>query len=79
MRALGLILKSISTVRDGQSYCTIRILMLLFGLALVGLAAGDLILNHHFNPVEFGTGAATILGAGGFGIAAKAKDEPDPS
>lgn len=29
------------------------------------------VLGQQFSPVEFGTGAAAILAAGGFGIAAK--------
>ena len=49
-----------------------RVLWAIATLALVGYQGVAIWMNHEaFNPIEFGTGAAAILAAGGFGIAAK--------
>lgn len=49
-----------------------RVLWALATLALIayqGLAI--FVTKQNFSPIEFGTGAAAILAAGGFGVAAK--------
>ena len=49
-----------------------RVLWALATIALIIYQGVALAMNHQsFNPIEFGTGAAAILAAGGFGIAAK--------
>lgn len=49
-----------------------RMLWAIVTLALVAYQGVAIWLNHQpFSPVEFGGGAAAILAAGGFGIAAK--------
>jgi hypothetical protein len=49
-----------------------RILWAIATLALIVYQGIDVFWNKQpFNPVEFGAGAAAILAAGGFGIAAK--------
>jgi len=49
-----------------------RVLWAVATLALIGYQGVAIWWNHQsFNPIEFGTGAAAILAAGGFGIAAK--------
>lgn len=51
-----------------------RILWAVATLALIAYQGVAIWLNHQaFSPVEFGGGAAAILAAGGFGIAAKDK------
>lgn len=51
-----------------------RILWAVATIALIGYQGVAIWLNKQdFSPVEFGAGAAAILAAGGFGIAAKDK------
>lgn len=51
-----------------------RILWAVATIALIAYQGIALWLNAQaFSPIEFGTGAAAILAAGGFGIAAKDK------
>lgn len=51
-----------------------RVLWAIATLALIAYQGVAIWLNHQaFSPVEFGGGAAAILAAGGFGIAAKDK------
>ena len=51
-----------------------RVLWAIATLALIAYQGAAIWLNQQsFSPVEFGTGAAAILAAGGFGIAAKDK------
>lgn len=66
------------TSRDGVSWDPIRLGMIVSGAALIALAAWNVIANKQpFNALEFGSGIAAILAGGGFGVGAKAKDEPD--
>lgn len=49
-----------------------RVLWAVATLALIAYQGVAIWINHQsFSPVEFGGGAAAILAAGGFGIAAK--------
>jgi hypothetical protein len=51
-----------------------RILWAVATLALIGYQGFAIWWNHQpFSPTEFGMGAAAILAAGGFGVAAKDK------
>lgn len=51
-----------------------RVLWAIATLALIGYQGVAIWWNKQpFNPIEFGAGAAAILAAGGFGIAAKDK------
>ena len=65
------------TGADNQSFELGRALWALGVLALIayqGLALWGK--GQAFSPIEFGTGLAAILAAGGFGIAAKDKANP---
>lgn len=78
MNTIKTVLKHIATSRDGKSYDTVRVLLILMGLTLIGLECWDVIAHRqNFDPLAFGGGAAAILGGGGLGIGAKVKDEPD--
>ncbi|MBB5684280.1 hypothetical protein [Sphingobium boeckii] len=69
MNGLSQILKGIS-----GEFELGRMLWAFMGMALVAYQGIDVFYNKQpFNPVEFGAGAAAILAAGGFGIAAKDK------
>lgn len=51
-----------------------RVLWALATLALIAYQGVAIWMNKQpFSPIEFGTGAAAILAAGGFGVAAKDK------
>lgn len=66
------------TTRDGVSWDPIRLLLLIFGLSMIGLAGWDTIVNkQHFNVLEFGSGGAALMAGAGIGVGAKRKDEPD--
>jgi hypothetical protein len=64
------------TTADNTALDTIRIGMAVGGLSLIGLAAWAVIVNHQpFDALVFGGGLAAIFGGGGFGLAAKSRDE----
>lgn len=51
-----------------------RVLWALATVALIAYQGLAIFLNHQdYSAIEFGTGAAAILAAGGFGVAAKDK------
>ena len=71
-------LNDLVTSRDGRSFDPIRIGVIVSGLSLIGLAVYAVVINKQtFDALQFGTGLAAIFAGGGFGIGAKAKDEPD--
>ena len=71
-------LNDLVTTRDGRSFDPIRIGVIVSGASLIGLAGYDVIANKAtFDALQFGGGLAAIFAGGGFGIGAKAKDEPD--
>jgi hypothetical protein len=66
------------TTRDGVSWDPIRLLLILFGVTMIGLAGWDVVANKTpFNVLEFGSGAAALMAGAGIGVGAKRKDEPD--
>jgi hypothetical protein len=71
------VLKDISTSRDGESFDVIRVTLIFGGLAFVFCGVWDVIVNTHFNALEFGGGLGAMAGGSGVGIGAKAKDEPE--
>lgn len=78
MNLLLSFLNDLATTRDGVSFDPIRVGMIVSGTSLIGLSAWDVVANQTpFNALNFGTGLAAIFAGGGFGIGAKAKDEPD--
>lgn len=64
------------TTSDNSSLDVIRLGMVISGLSIIALAAWAVIVNGQaFNALELGGGLAAIFGGGGFGLAAKARDE----
>jgi hypothetical protein len=69
-----IILRHWFTSKDNQSFELGRALWALGTLALIAYQGLALWWRAQaFSPIEFGTGLAAILAAGGFGIAAKDK------
>jgi hypothetical protein len=65
------------TGTDNQHFELGRALWALGCLAMIAYQGAALfVLKQPFNPIEFGTGLAAILAAGGFGVAAKDKANP---
>ena len=70
-----MILNAITTA-DNTAVDVIRVGMVVSGVALIVLAAVDVIVNKQpFNALDLGGGLACVFGGGGFGLAAKSKDE----
>lgn len=67
------VLRGFFTSCDNQSFELGRALWALSVVALCICQGVALWKGQAFSPTEFGTGAAAILAAGGFGIAAKDK------
>lgn len=81
MKALRVIvgwLRMLTTSRDNQTPDVIRLGAILMGTWFLGLSAWDIIvLNHQFDAMAYGGGAAALLGATGAALGLKRKDEPD--
>lgn len=73
MSAIGAVLRGFFTASDNQSFELGRGLWALSMVALIACQSVALWKGQAFNPVEFGTAAAAILAAGGFGVAVKDK------
>jgi hypothetical protein len=70
---IGTILRGFFTAADNRSFELGRGLWALSMVALIACQGVALWKGEAFDPVEFGTAAAAILAAGGFGVAAKDK------
>jgi hypothetical protein len=69
-------LRSMLTTADNQTADIGRVLLLLFGVALVILAFVDVLRGHPFDAISFGAASGALLGGGGAGLALKLKSEP---
>lgn len=70
-----LILNSVTTA-DNSAFDVIRVGMVVSGLAIVGLSAWSVVVNHQpFDALSTGGGLAAVFFGGGAGIASKSKDE----
>lgn len=64
------------TTADNTAIDPIRLGMVVSGLSIIFLAGYDVIFNKNApNFLELGGGLACVFGGGGFGLAAKARDE----
>ncbi len=64
------------TTADNTAIDSIRLGMVVSGLSVIALAAYDVIINKNsFDALMLGGGLAAIFGGGGFGLAAKSRDE----
>jgi hypothetical protein len=64
------------TTADDQAIDPIRLGMVVSGLSIIFLAGYDVIFNKNApNFLELGGGLALVFGGGGFGLAAKSRDE----
>lgn len=64
----------ILTEDDANSvFCPVRIIGVSGAATLIAMAGYHLIVNKTLDPVSYGTGVATIAGATGLGVGAKAK------
>lgn len=64
------------TTADNTAIDSIRLGMVVSGLSIIGLAVYDVVINKNaFDPLNLGGGLACIFGGGGFGLAAKSRDE----
>ena len=78
LRTLLRWLRHLTSSRDNQTPDVIRIGAIMFGMWALGLSAWDvLVLNHQFDMLNFGGGAAALLGATGAALGLKRRDEPD--
>lgn len=71
------LIRNLLTGTDNQSWELGRVLWAIGTIALIiyqGIAIWSK--GQTFSPIEFGTGAAAILAAGGFGVAQKDKAHP---
>lgn len=65
------------TTKDGQTWDVVRVGMILSGLAAIGFAGWDVVVNKaHFACIDFGGGMAALFAGGGAGINLKRRDEP---
>ena len=55
------IIKDVLTNADGITYCHARLSGAISTLIYWGMAIGNFIVNHHFDPVAFATGYAAII------------------
>lgn len=77
MKPILSFLNDLVTTRDGVSFDVIRVGMIFGGVALIGFAGFDVVVNKHdFDAFQFGSGLAALFAGGGVGIGAKRKDEP---
>lgn len=75
MNLAKLLINAITTA-DNTAFDVIRIGMVVSGLSLIVLTAVAILVNHQpFDALAFGSGLAVIFAGGGFGVAAKSKDE----
>jgi hypothetical protein len=62
---------------DNHTFDIARVLWALSCMAFIGLAIWHVVINKQpFSGVDFGGGAAGVLGGGGLGVAVKSKTEP---
>lgn len=72
------LLSHITTERDGESFCPVRIIVISACVVYLLLSIGVFFTSHTFDMQNFGTGLALVLGAGGAVISGKAMTEkPD--
>lgn len=68
-------LNSITTA-DNTAIDSIRLGMVVSGMSIIGLAIYDVVINKNaFDALTLGGGLACVFGGGGFGLAAKSRDE----
>lgn len=67
------ILRDLFSGVDNHAFELGRALWALSILSILGYQGYALLLGQEFHPLEFGGGLATVLAAGGFGVAAKDK------
>lgn len=64
------------TTADNTAIDSIRLGMVVSGLSIIGLAIYDVVVNKNaFDALTLGGGLACVFGGGGFGLAAKSRDE----
>ena len=64
------------TTADNTAIDSIRLGMIVSGASIIGLAVYDVVVNKNpFDALTLGGGLACVFGGGGFGLAAKSKDE----
>lgn len=69
-------IRDILTGIDGQTYDSIRVGIAVALSTAIGAVITQLVKGQPVDLLAFGGAVAAILGAGGFGIAQKAKTEP---
>lgn len=67
------VLKDLLGTVDNKSFELGRVLWAIGVVALIGYQGFAIYKGQPFNAIEFGTGFASLLLAGGFGVAAKDK------
>lgn len=68
----------LTSSRDNKTPDVIRIGGILLGTQFMILAGWDILAHgHHFDPMNYGTGAAALLAAIGAALRLKKCDEPD--
>lgn len=70
-------LKDCFTARDGKTYDIGRFLWAISVLTFLMLNSCDLLINHHFSSIDFGTGLGLVLAGGGAALGLKKKTEPE--
>lgn len=64
------------TTADNTAIDSIRLGMIVSGASIIGLAIYDVVINKNaFDALTLGGGLACVFGGGGFGLAAKSRDE----
>ena len=64
------------TTADNTAIDPIRLGMIVSAMSIIGLAITDVVVNKNaFDALSLGGGLACVFGGGGFGLAAKSRDE----
>lgn len=71
------VIKDMTTMADGESYCFMRILTIIGAAACVGFAAYALFRGLEMKINDWALAYSTITGGGAAGIWAKSKAEPE--